>query len=68
MCFRFKLCSVKKKDCLVYLAYNTTIHTRDLRFLVVEMFKAVKDLAPKILSDLFPLKEESYNLWFTFIV
>ena len=40
-----------------------SMHTRNLRFLAVEMFKVVKGLAPTIINDLFPLKEtNNYNL------
>ena len=39
------------------------MHTRNLPFLAVEMFKVVKGLAPTIINDLFPLKEtNNYNL------
>ena len=42
---------------------SVSIHTRNLRFLTVEMFKVVKSLAPTIINDLFPLKEtNNYNL------
>ena len=42
---------------------SLSIHTRNLRFLVVEMFKVVKGLAPTIINDLFPLKEtNNYDL------
>ena len=42
---------------------SVSIHTRNLRFLAVEMFKVVKGLAPTIINDLFPLKEtNNYNL------
>ena len=42
---------------------SVSIHTRNLRFLVVEMFKVVQDIAPTIINDLFPLKERgNYNL------
>ena len=33
-----------------------SIHTRNLCFLAIEMFKVVKGLAPTIINDLFPLK------------
>ena len=36
------------------------IHTRNLRFLGVEIFKVVKGLEPKIFSDLFLLKEPNH--------
>ena len=40
-----------------------SMHTRNLRFLAVEMFKVVKGLAPTIINDLFPLKEtNNHNL------
>ena len=39
------------------------MHTRNLRFLAVEMFKVAKGLAPTIINDLFPLKgTNNYNL------
>ena len=42
---------------------SVSIHTRNLRFLAVEMFKVVKGLAPTIINDLFPLKEtNNHNL------
>ena len=42
---------------------SVSIHTRNLCFLAVEMFKVVKGLAPTIINDLFPLKEtNNYNL------
>ena len=40
-----------EKDSSVHL------HTRNLRFLAVEMFKVVQGLAPTIINDLFSLKE-----------
>ena len=36
---------------------SVPIHTKNLRFLAVEMFKVVKSLAPTIINDLFLLKE-----------
>ena len=42
---------------------SVSMHTRNLSFLAVEMFKVVKGLAPTIINDLFPLKEtNNYNL------
>ena len=42
---------------------SVSIHTKNLCFLAVELFKVVKGLAPTIVNDLFPLKETSnYNL------
>ena len=42
---------------------SVSIHTRYLRFPVVEMFKVVKGLAPTIINGLLPLKEmNNYNL------
>ena len=42
---------------------SISMHTRNLRFLVVETFKVVKGLAPTIINDLFPLNGTSnYNL------
>ena len=41
---------------------SVSIHTRNLCFLAVEMFKVVKGLVPTIINDLFPLKEtNNYN-------
>ena len=42
-----------KKQLLEKGSY-VSIHARNFWFLVVEMFKVVKGLAPKIFSDLFP--------------
>ena len=36
---------------------SVSMHTRNLSFLAVEMFKVAKGLAPTIIQDLFPLKE-----------
>ena len=45
---------------------SVSIHTRNLRFLAVEMYKVVKGLAPTIINDLFPLKEtNNLNKWET---
>ena len=42
---------------------SVSIHIKNLWFRVVEMFKVVKGLAPKIFSDLFPLREQNkYSL------
>ena len=42
---------------------SVSIHTKNLRFIAVEMFKVAKTYAPKIFSDLFPLKEQNnYSL------
>ena len=43
-----------KKDCFV------SIHTRNLWFLVVEIFKIVKGLELKIFCELFLLKEPKH--------
>lgn len=43
-----------KKDCFV------SIRTRNLQFLVVEIFKVVKGLELKIFRDLFLLKEPNH--------
>ena len=45
---------------------SVPIHTKNLRFLAVEMFKVVKGLAPTIINDLFLLKEtNNLNKWET---
>ena len=36
---------------------SISIHTRNLRFLAVVMFKLVEVLVPTIVNDLLPLKE-----------
>ena len=42
---------------------SVSIHTRNLRFLALEMFKVAKGLAPTIINDFFPWKEtKNYNL------
>ena len=42
---------------------SASMHTRNLRFLAIEIFTVVKGLAPTIINDLFPLKEtNNYNL------
>ena len=42
---------------------SVSLHTRNLRFLAVEMFKVLKGLASTIINDLLPLKEtNNYNL------
>ena len=42
---------------------SVSIHTRNLYFLTLEMFKVVKGLAPTIINDLCLLKEtNNYNL------
>ena len=42
---------------------TASIHTGNLRFLAVEMFKVVKGLALTIINNLFPLKKtNNYNL------
>ena len=42
---------------------SVSIHIKNLWFRVVEMFKVVKGLAPKIFRDLFPLREQNkYSL------
>ena len=33
---------------------SVSIHTRNLRFLALEMFKVAKGLAPTIINDFFP--------------
>jgi len=39
-----------------------TIHHRNIRSLAIEMFKVAKGVAPKILSDLFKVNNNNYNL------
>ena len=58
---------------LVYNDYSTsfesllekdqsfTIHERNLQSLAIEMFKLKNEISPKIMQDLFPLREKSYN-------
>ena len=43
--------------------HSVSVHTRNVCFLAVEMFKVVEGLVPTIINDLLPLKEtDSYNL------
>ena len=39
-----------------------TIHGRNLQILATEMYKLRNGLAPKIMVDLFPLREINYNI------
>ena len=39
-----------------------TVHHKNLKALVTEIFKVKKDLAPDIMKDVFELKEPPYNL------
>ena len=38
-----------------------TIHDRNLQYLAVEMFKLKNEISPKIMQELFPLRENTYN-------
>ena len=39
-----------------------TIHGRNLQLLATEMYKLRNGLSPKIMEDLFPLREINYNI------
>ena len=39
-----------------------TVHDRNLQILATEMYKIKCGLAPKIMQELFPLREINYNL------
>ena len=41
---------------------SVTIHTRNLQTLATEMFKVYKDLSPAIITDLFHVRQNNYNL------
>ena len=41
---------------------SVTIHHKNLQVLVTEIFKVKNDLAPKIMKDVFELKEAPHNL------
>ena len=39
-----------------------TIHTKNLQTLATEMLKVYKDLSPAIITDLFHVRKNNYNL------
>ena len=41
---------------------SVTVHVRNLQKLAIEMFKVYKNLSPPIISDLFKVRENNYNL------
>ena len=41
---------------------SVTIHSRNLQLLATKMYKLRNGLAPKIMEDLFPLREINYNI------
>ena len=41
---------------------SVTIHFRNIQKLAIEMFKVFKNLSPPIISDLFEVHENNYNL------
>ena len=49
-------------DNLLKLDDSVTIHQRNLQILATETFKVKKSLAPKIMTDVFEIKEPHYNL------
>lgn len=48
-------------DDLLKLAKLETIHSRNLKLLVIEIFKSLNCLNPKIMWETFPLKPNHYN-------
>ena len=58
MCFRLKICFVKKKDCLVYLTYNTTVKLcNHLQFYSPNYIRTSNELREAcLLSQFFILK------------
>ena len=41
---------------------SVTVHIRNIQKLAIEMFKVFKNLSPPIISDLFEVRENNYNL------
>ena len=44
---------------------SVTVHFRNIQKLAIEMFKVFKNLSPPIISDLFEVRENNYNLRIT---
>ena len=55
-------CHSKPYHELLKLTGDCTIHTRNLRLLVIEIFKTLNFLNPEIMWDTFPLKSNIYKL------
>ena len=49
-------------DDLLKLDNSVTIHQRNLQILATEIFKVKNSLAPKIMTEVFEIKEPHYNL------
>jgi len=47
---------------LLNMANETTIHIRNLKFLMTEMYKFLNGLSPPIMNEVFQVKECPYNL------
>ena len=47
---------------LLTIDQSTSIHTRNLRFLLVEIFKSLNHLNPEFMWDIFKVKACPYNL------
>ena len=52
----------KSFDELLALSKTVSIHTRNLRLLVTEIYKSLNFISPQIMWDTFPLKSARYNL------
>ena len=50
-----------KSDELLKLAKSETIHSKNLKLLVIEVFKSIHCLNPQIMWDAFPLKANHYH-------
>ena len=46
---------------LLKLANSETIHSKNLKLLIIEIFKPINCLDPQIMWDTFPLKTNHYN-------
>ena len=49
-------------DELINKSGSVWIHHRNLQFLAIEIYKALHNLSPPLMSELFQLKEVKYNL------
>ena len=47
---------------LLEMTNETTIHIRNLKFLVTEIYKFLNGLSPPIMSEVFQINEYPYNL------
>jgi hypothetical protein len=50
-----------ENDELLRIAKSESIHSRNLKLLIIEIFKSLNRLNPKIMWDTFPIKSNHYN-------